>query len=305
MTRRLRLLLPLGVAFVAALGGSALALAQVSRGEDVPLDIPVLAYHGVATDATIVHGASDPRFFDVRLSVFRQQMDHLRDAGFHTITPDQYKRWVHGEDVSLPDKPVLITFDDGLTSARLATPVLEEHGFTAGMYVSTGFADGDFGGPNGEPGWYLTWDQLKAMRSTGSWVMQFHAGPLGHAYVREDANPTCHRYYTCRFREDDKAYRSRVKADVAGGLGAMRSVFGLPAGWHGSTYAVPFDDVGFESTNDPWLSAYFATQFPVVFVQDNYAGPVQNQRYRYEVNNADDLERFKAGLSSPRFLLRP
>jgi Polysaccharide deacetylase len=265
----------------------------------------VLAYHGVTNDATIVHGAADPRFFDMRMSEFRQQLDHLRDAGFQTITPAQYKRWVDGEDVSLPERPVLITFDDGLTSTRLATPILEEHGFTAAMYVSTGFADGDFGGPNGEPGWYLPWDQLKAMGATGAWMMQFHAGPLGHAHVRDAANATCHRYYACRFGENDEAHRSRVKADVAMGLGAMRSVFRLSADWRGSTFAVPFDDAGSESATDPWLAAYLATQIPVVFVQDDYSGPANNRRYRYEVHNADDLERFKAGLSSPRFLLRP
>jgi hypothetical protein len=69
----------------------------------------------------------------------------------------------------------------------------------------------------------------------------------------------------------------------------MRSVFNLPAGWRGPTFAVP------------WLAAYFASQFPVVFVQESYHGDVDNQRYRFEVHNPHDLEDFKAGLSSSRF----
>ena len=209
---------------------------------------------------------------------------------------------MYDEEVSLPDKPILNTFDDGQSSAQLATRVLKQYGFVAAMYVASGFADGDFGGPNGEEGWYTTWDQLEAMRSTGTWVMQFHAGPLGHAFIRDPEFPDCHRFYPCRFGEDDATYEERVKSDVAQGLGAMRSVFDLPAGWRGPTFAVPWDDAAASKTTaEPWLAAYFASQFPVVFVQESYEGDVDNQRYRFEVHNPDDLERFRSGLSSSRF----
>jgi len=58
--------------------------------------------------------------------------------------------------------------------------------------------------------------------------MQFHGGPMGHAYVNDPAHPACPRYYPCRFGEDDTSYRARVKSDVAQGLGAMRTAFDLP-----------------------------------------------------------------------------
>jgi Polysaccharide deacetylase len=270
--------------------------------EDVTSSIPVLAYHGVTTDADVVQSAADPRFFDVRLPEFEAQMEYLHEAGFDTITPTQYRKWVAGEEVSLPSKPILVTFDDGQASAQLATPVLEQYDFVAVMYVASGFADGAFDGPNGEPGWYLTWDQLNEMRATGHWIMQFHAGPMGHAYIDNPAYPTCHRYYPCRFGEDDATYQARVKSDVAQGLGAMRSAFDLPPGWRGPTFAVPWDDAAASQTpTEPWLAAYFADQFPVVFVQDSYTGDVNNQRFRFEIHNPFDLDRFKAGLDSPNF----
>lgn len=296
--------------WVLALAATGLMVPVSSCGdsEGVVSQVPVLAYHGVTADPEVVEGAADTRFFDVRLAAFEEQMAYLHDAGFDTITPDQYKSWVDGEEVSLPDKPILVTFDDGQTSTQLATPVLEEYGFEAVMYVVSGFADGNFGGPNGEPGWYLTWDQLEEMRATGRWVMQFHAGPMGHAYVDDPAYPTCHRFYPCRFGEDDPTYEARVKSDVAQGLGAMRSAFGLSDGWRGPTFAVPWDDAASsepgsepETPAEPWLSAYFADRFPVVFVQDSYAGDVDNQRYRFEVHNPFDIDQFRSGLDSPNF----
>ena len=273
MTRRLRLLLPLGVAFVVALGGSALALAQVSRGEDVPLDIPVLAYHGVATDATIVHGASDRRFFDVRLSVFRQQMDHLRDAGFHTITPDQYKRWVHGEDVSLPDKPVLITFDDGLTSARLgdAGPRgarvhrgdVRQHRFRRRRLRRperrTGLVP-DLGSAQGNAIDRFVGDAIPCMSARArvrSRRREPDVPPLLHLPVpgRRQGLPVAGQGRCRRWARRDalglRAARRLARVNVRRPLRRRR------LREHERFLAV---------------AAYFATQFPVVFVQDNYAG---------------------------------
>jgi rhodanese-related sulfurtransferase len=287
----------------AVLGVLLLALGLVARGDGAvaPMRIPVVSYHGVTTDETAAHAAADPRFFDVRLSELREQMEYLHDAGYRSITAEQYKRWVRGEPVTLPEKPILITFDDGRRSTQLATPILKELGFRATMYVVSGFADGSYGGPRGESGWYLNWDQLKAMRSSGVWEMQFHAGPRGHAYVTDPAHPDCHYFYPCRFGESDEAYRARVKSDVARGLGAMRSIFDLPADWRGATFALPWAGSAEPGQRHSWLSAYFANQFPVVFVDDDYAGKVDNQRYRFGVRNPYDLARFKSGLDSSLF----
>jgi Polysaccharide deacetylase len=270
-------------------------------GGPAPRQVPVLAYHGVTTDTAVVTDESDPRYFDVRLAAFDEQMRYLHDAGYETITPSEYVSWVRGDEISLPAKPMLITFDDGQTSAALATPVLERYGFQAVMYVVSGFADGSFGSPTGEPGWYLTWDQLEDMRAGGTWIMQFHAGPRGHAFVDDPRDPTCHRFYPCAYGEDADTYRARVKSDVAQGLGAMRTAFGLPAGWQGSTFAVPWDAVTSDTAPDPWLPAYFAEQFPVVFVQESYTGPANHQRYRHEIHNPDAVAELRSAVASSRF----
>jgi hypothetical protein len=302
---------PTRPAFLAALVALALvvmgALAACDpgggdAGGTAPRQVPVLAYHGVTTDADLVADESDPRFFDVRLAAFDEQMRYLHDAGYETITPAEYVSWFRGDEVALPAKPILVTFDDGQTSAAFATPVLERYGFRAVMYVVSGFADGSFGGPAGEPRWYLTWDQLEDMRAAGTWIMQFHAGPRGHAHVDDPRDPTCHRFYPCEYGEDADTYRARVKSDVAQGLGAMRTAFSLPDGWQGSTFAVPWDDaVTSDTPPDPWLPACFADQFPVMFVQESYTGPANHQRYRHEIHNPDGIAALRSALTSSRF----
>ena len=66
--------------------------------------VPVLNYHQV-NDVNI-----SP--LTIPVQVFKEQMDYLHRNGYHTITLDElYDYIVH--DTPLPDKPVVITFDDG------------------------------------------------------------------------------------------------------------------------------------------------------------------------------------------------
>jgi hypothetical protein len=89
---------------------------------------------------------------------------------------------------------------------------------------------------------------------------------------------------------------------VAQGLGAIRTAFDLPARWQGLTVAVPWDDaVTSGAAPDPWLPAYFAEQFPVVFVQESYTGPANHQRYRHEIHNPDAVAVLRSALTSSRF----
>jgi hypothetical protein len=121
-------------------GALLLALGLVARGDSVsaPMRIPVISYHGVTADQAVGRGAADLRVVDVTLSAFREQMQYLRDADYSSITPGQYERWVNGENVPLPAKPILITFDDGQSSLQLATPVLKQTGFAPMVYVVSG-----------------------------------------------------------------------------------------------------------------------------------------------------------------------
>lgn len=89
--------------------------------------LPVLMYHhfsdGPEPGATVTGGR------------FREQMAALRDAGFQTVTLPQVRDYVYS-GAPLPEKPVLITMDDGYASnLAIAAPVLEEMGFCATVFM--------------------------------------------------------------------------------------------------------------------------------------------------------------------------
>ncbi|MFS8203853.1 polysaccharide deacetylase family protein [Streptomyces sp. CWNU-52B] len=123
--------------------------------------VPILMYHAVATepnDAT--------RTLSVTPEAFSEQMAVLSDSGFTPLdTADLAASW--RASVPLPERPVLITFDDGYEGVhRHALPVLAELGFPATLFVSTGWLRGEYD-TGGGPDTMLDWDQVRALAAAG------------------------------------------------------------------------------------------------------------------------------------------
>ena len=67
---------------------------------------------------------------------FEWQLKWLHDNGWRTLSSQQLVDFLY-KGVPLPEKSVLITFDDGYASnARYAAPLLRQYGYTAVIFVS-------------------------------------------------------------------------------------------------------------------------------------------------------------------------
>jgi len=114
-------------------------------------DIPVLNYHKVDS---LNHALS------VSPQEFEEQMEYLYKEQYHTISPDQLMAYLkHGKE--LPEKPILITFDDGyLDNYTNAYPIMKKYGFTATIFIVTNLVGHD---PR-----FITWDQVREMQQNGT-----------------------------------------------------------------------------------------------------------------------------------------
>ncbi len=71
----------------------------------------------------------------ITMDVFRDQMEAIRQAGYNTVDIWQIRDYVE-RGTPLPEKPLLICFDDGYRSNyELAFPVLREYGFKATIFA--------------------------------------------------------------------------------------------------------------------------------------------------------------------------
>lgn len=94
--------------------------------------LPVLMYHDL--------GPPRPGMFPdevIAPEEFEKQIAWLAGHGYVGIRPSEWIAW-HRQGISLPQKPVLLTFDDGYAGVgRHGLPVLERYGFGAVIFVVT------------------------------------------------------------------------------------------------------------------------------------------------------------------------
>ena len=122
-----------------------------------PYRVPVLMYHEIA-DAT---ATSSP--LAVAPDVFTDQLAYLHDAGFNTLTAGELAAFLADGVGALPERPVVLTFDDGYGDLYTdGLPVLKQHGFTGTLFQTTGWV-----GKEGEAKRMLNWRELAELHDTG------------------------------------------------------------------------------------------------------------------------------------------
>jgi len=118
-----------------------------------PQGFPILEYHTV-TD-TPEEGSE---LYNVPPEDFAAQLDYLKKNGYTTITTLEFMKAKRGK-FTLPDKPIILSFDDGYEDNYTnMLPILEAHGMKAVVYVITNEV--------GKPG-YLNLNQIREMQERG------------------------------------------------------------------------------------------------------------------------------------------
>jgi peptidoglycan/xylan/chitin deacetylase (PgdA/CDA1 family) len=104
------------------------------------VQVPILMYHYIRVPPSY---AGDRIGWGLSTSPddFKLQMDYLDQHRYHPITLTQLRAYLNGGR-TLPDRPVVLTFDDGyLDLYTQAFPVLKHHRFKAVAYIVSGFLD--------------------------------------------------------------------------------------------------------------------------------------------------------------------
>lgn len=124
--------------------------------------VPILMYHDVLTEPEV--------FFDLLPEQLEAHLQLLEDNDFTAVTLDQVVHHLR-TGIPLPEKPVLLTFDDGYAGHfEHVYPLLKQYQVPAVFSVFPGKLDGDVVGRS-----TLTWDQLKTMASDSLVTIASHS----------------------------------------------------------------------------------------------------------------------------------
>ena len=120
------------VALVAALMAVTLICPQILKAfaeDNSEICLPIVMYHQL-TEKSSAAGK-----YVLMLEQFEKDLIYLKENGYSSITLAQLFDYSEGKG-SMPEKPVMITFDDGCeTVYTYALPLLEKYGFTAVCFI--------------------------------------------------------------------------------------------------------------------------------------------------------------------------
>ena len=191
----------------------------------------------------------------------------IAHAGYQTIDLQTFRRFVQGEAVDLPPRPLLLTFDDARADSWTGGDgILQMLGFNAVMFVDVGRVD------DGNPQ-YLTWQELETVQASGRWQLQLHSGD-GHVQIQYGPGPNDYGpYYAYEQQDEDfDGWQKRVRSDIEWGQDTLAD---HTPDYRPLAFAPPYGNYGQDGTNDPRipedLLGWLTQRYGAVFTQDRNA----------------------------------
>lgn len=218
-------------------GGISAVLAAVLLGVTVLCSggaIPAMTLPGVDMVVLMYHSinSKESRSGDyvITPAALRKDLEYLKKEGYTTVVMADLIAFVH-DGTPLPEKPVMITFDDGYYNNYLhAFPLLKEFGAKAVISI-IGVETDKYSTKeeNNQNYSHLTWEQIKEMQASG--LVEFQ----NHGYNMHKQNTQ--RLGSTRMEgESCEDYHKALEEDMA----KLQARYAEMTGWTPTTYTYPF-----------------------------------------------------------------
>ena len=193
---------------------------------EIPL--PIIMYHHISENPAQLGK------YVITPQELEQDLIWLRDNGWHSISVQQLLDWYDGTFV-MPEKPCMITFDDGYESTLVyAEPLLAQYGFTGVTAIIGSICQQYTQQPDHNLAYsHLDWQAAAAMSQRGVLEVQYHSWDMHHLSPRKGCSrqpgeaECCYRQALERdleqFRAGCEANGVRLIPSVAYPFGAFSS----------------------------------------------------------------------------------
>ena len=182
------------------------------KDERKTVSLPVIMYHDIIKN-TVRHDIYTITPWD-----FEEDLKWLKNNGYQTVSINEIIDYVENGAV-LPEKPIMLTFDDGhYNNIIYAEPILEKYGMKGIIFITGEFCDKSVEEDAKNPNYsYIFWDEQRRMIESGIWDIENHTyclhrtgnGRNGVAKLWNENNDAYHVRLSDDFqRLTDKIYDS-------------------------------------------------------------------------------------------------
>lgn len=204
--------------------------------------VPIIMYH------SILDNPARQGDYVITPQQFEQDLRYLKENGYTTVVVADLIAYVK-EGTPLPDKAVMLTFDDGYyNNLHYAHPLLEQYGMRAVLSPIGTWSEHYSAHPSEcdhDHYSHLTWEQLRQMARSGVWEIQNHSYDLHHMDGTQKGAAK-------RKDESDEGYRLRLKNDLSAAqnllkeqVGVIPTCFTYPYGAYSAASQAVLEEMGF------------------------------------------------------------
>jgi peptidoglycan/xylan/chitin deacetylase (PgdA/CDA1 family) len=188
---------------------------------------PILIYHSVRP--YIESDSPAVRRYIATPETLEKELAYLRGNGYASVTFDELAaRLTKG--AALPQKPVIISFDDNWESQyTYAFPLLKKYGFTATFYIWVAVVGMKH---------HMSWDEVRALSAAG---MQIGCHTMTHPFLTRVKDDTA-------LQREILGAKQRIEAEI----GKPVTSIAYPFGQYDERVVAAVREAGFTSARSTW-----------------------------------------------------
>lgn len=197
------------------------ASADVSDSDEI--ELPVIMYHAILKE-----NKKNNKYI-VSPDLFERDLKYIKKKGYTPVFMKEVIAFAEGSG-TLPEDPIVITFDDGYyNNYYYAYPLLKKYNMKAVLSVVGKMSDEFSENIDRNPGYaHVTWDDILEMHLSGYWEIQNHSYDC-HTYEKRNG-------VSQMKGESDSSYDSFLCSDVM----ALQDKIAYVTGVAPTTFTYPF-----------------------------------------------------------------
>lgn len=234
-------LLTIVLATIVLVGVITVSAQQLENSKGIK--VPIIMYHSVLKD--------DSRSNDYIISTATLEKDliYLIDNGYTTIFISDLVNYVY-KDIPLPEKPIVLTFDDGnLNNLTYVLPLLQKYDMKANISIVGDYTDKFSQIEDSNPAYcYLKWDDISELVKSGNIEIGNHSNKMHTADYkrmgsRKNKNESYEDYLN-KFICDTSTVQDKLKKNC----GITPEYYAYPYGFYCKESEEILKNMGFKST---------------------------------------------------------